>query len=82
MADINLLGLKSNIEYSEYEDCYILRIMKDGDCGISKSGKSKLVATTRGAEEMGGLMWNLNIYSPITKKAKAKTTKTTKKLIM
>lgn len=80
MADINVLG--DGLEYSEHEDCYIIRVMKKGDFGKSKSGKSMLVGTTRGAVAVNELMFNINIYKPITPKAKAETKPAKKMLIM
>lgn len=65
----------SGLEVSEKEDCYIFRVMKDGNIGISKSGKSTLLATTHGAVEIDGIMFNINVYKPAPKKVVSKKAK-------
>jgi len=42
-------------------DEIVIRVKKDGDYGPSKSGKTKIVATTGGTLRVSGLMIGLNV---------------------
>ena len=43
-------------------DAYVLRIQKNGNEGLSASGKNRIVASSHGGVKLGEMTLNLNVY--------------------
>lgn len=58
------MALLENVRYTLEGQKLVLEIDLSGDLGTSSTGKSKLVARSRGCTVKGGYKFNLVVYHP------------------
>lgn len=66
VPDVPRHVIGSNLEGEVKNGLFLIRFDSGADLGVSKSGKSRLVATSRGNTTVaGGIKLGVNIYDPV-----------------